>query len=86
MSKELQRIGSAKLRRNKRGKQHFLWNDIPSLGREAMIATIENEFELIKALKAENNQEYDKLHFFRWASRPVYRMDSSKQKSSLSRV
>ena len=50
-----------------------------------MIATIENEFELIKALKAENNQEYDKLHFFRWASRPVY-MDSSKQKSSLSRV
>lgn len=86
MSKELQRIGSAKLRRNKRGKQHFLWNDIPSLGREAMIATIENEFELIKALKAENNQEYDKLHFFKWASRPVYSMDSSKQKSSLSRV
>jgi hypothetical protein len=86
LSKELQRIGSAKLRRNKRGKQHFLWNDIPSLGREAMIATIENEFELIKALKAENNQEYDKLHFFKWASRPVYSMDSSKQKSSLSRV
>ena len=72
MSKELQRIGSAKLRRNKRRKQHFLWNDIPSLGREAMIATIENEFELIKALKAENNQEYDKLHFFRWTDRPIY--------------
>lgn len=86
MSKELQRIGSAKLRRNKRRKQHFLWNDIPSLGREAMIATIENEFELIKALKAENNQEYDKLHFFRWTSRPVYSMDSSKQKRCLSRV
>lgn len=86
MSKELQRMGSAKLRRNKRRKQHFLWNDIPSLGREAMIATIENEFELIKALKAENNQEYDKLHFFRWTSRPVYSMDSSKQKKCLSGV
>ena len=41
-----------------------MWNDVPSLGREAMIATIENEFELIKALKAENKLEYDKLHFF----------------------
>ena len=80
MTKELQRIGSAKLRSNKRRKQHFLWNDIPSLGREAMIATIENEFELIKALKAENNQEYDKLHFFRWTSRPVYRWTAPNRK------
>jgi hypothetical protein len=30
-----------------------------------MIATIENEFELIQALKAENKLEYDKLYFFR---------------------
>jgi hypothetical protein len=67
----LQRIGPAKLRKNKLRKQYSLWNDIPSLGREAMIATIENEFELVKALKAENNQEYDKLHFFRWSSRPI---------------
>ena len=53
-----------KLRKNKRRDQQSLWNDTPSLGREAMIATIENEFELIKALKAENKLEYDKLHFF----------------------
>jgi len=86
LNKKLQRIGSAKLKRNKGRKQHFLWNDIPSLGREAMIATIENESELIRALKAENNQEYDKLYFFRWTSRPVYSMDSSKQKSSLLRI
>jgi hypothetical protein len=60
----LQRIKSIKLRKNKRREQQLLWNDIPSLGKEAMIATIENEFELIKALKAENKLEYDKLHFF----------------------
>ena len=60
----MQRIKSIKLRKNKRREQQLLWNDIPSLGKEAMIATIENEFELIKALKAENKLEYDKLHFF----------------------
>jgi hypothetical protein len=42
-----------------------LWDEIPSLGREAMIATIENELELVAALKAENEREYDKLYFFK---------------------
>ena len=65
--RRMQRIEPGKLRKNKLRKQYSLWNDVPSLGREAMIATIENEFELIKALKGENNQEYDKLHFFRCA-------------------
>ena len=65
--RRIQRIEPGKLRKNKLRKQYSLWNDVPSLGREAMIATIENEFELIKALKGENNQEYDKLHFFRCA-------------------
>jgi hypothetical protein len=60
----LQGIKPVKLRKNKRREQQSLWNDIPSLGREAMIATIENELELIKALKAENKLEYHKLHYF----------------------
>lgn len=67
LTRQLQRIGPVKLRKNKLRKQYSLWNDIPSLGREAMIATIENESELIKELKRENNQEYDKLHFFKCA-------------------
>jgi hypothetical protein len=61
----LQRIRPVKSRKNKQRKQQSFWDDIPSLGREAMIATIENEFELIQALKAENKLEYDRLYFFR---------------------
>jgi len=40
-----------------------LWNEIPSLGREAMIAIIEDELKLIKTLIAENEEEYNKLYF-----------------------
>jgi hypothetical protein len=54
-----------KSRKKERSKQQSLWNEIPSLGREAMIAIIENELELIRALKAENELEYDKLYFFK---------------------
>jgi hypothetical protein len=61
----LQRISPVKSKKKKLRKQQSLWNDIPSSGREAMIATIENEFELIRALKAENELEYDKLYFFK---------------------
>jgi hypothetical protein len=60
----LQTVRPVKSRKKERRKQQSLWNDIPSLGREAMIATIENEFELIRSLKAENELEYDKLYFF----------------------
>ena len=55
----------AKSRKKQGRKQQSLWNDIPSSGREAMIAIMENEFELIRALKAENELEYDKLYFFK---------------------
>jgi hypothetical protein len=42
-----------------------LWNEIPSLGREAMIAIIQDELKLIRALKAENEEEYNKLYFLK---------------------
>jgi hypothetical protein len=58
-------LRKVKLRKKELRKQQSLWNSIPSLGREAMIATIENESELIRALKAENELEYDKLYFFK---------------------
>jgi hypothetical protein len=58
-------LRKVKLRKKELRKQQSLWNNIPSLGREAMIATIENESELIRALKAENELEYDKLYFFK---------------------
>jgi hypothetical protein len=40
-----------------------LWNETPAPGREAMIAIIHEESKLIRTLKAENKEEYDKLHF-----------------------
>jgi len=43
--------------------QESLWNESPSPGREAMIAIIDDESKLIRTLKAENEEEYDKLHF-----------------------
>jgi hypothetical protein len=58
-------LRKVKLRKKELRKQQSLWNNIPSLGREAMIATIENESELIRALKAENELEYAKLYFFK---------------------
>jgi hypothetical protein len=42
-----------------------LWNKIPSLGREAMIAIIEDELKLIRTLIAENEEEYNKLYFLK---------------------
>jgi hypothetical protein len=45
-----------------------LWNEIPSLGREAMIAIIQDELKLIRALKAENEEEYNKLYFLKPAN------------------
>ncbi|MGB8024316.1 MAG: hypothetical protein WCF06_08365 [Nitrososphaeraceae archaeon] len=42
-----------------------LWNEIPSLGREAMIAIIGDELKLIRTLIAENEEEYNKLHFLK---------------------
>ena len=45
-----------------------LWNEIPSLGREAMIAIIQDELKLIRALKAENEEEYNKLYFLKSAN------------------
>ena len=59
-------MSSVKSRRKKLRKQQSLWNEIPSLGREAMIATIENESELIRALNAENELEYSKLYLFKY--------------------
>lgn len=41
------------------------WNEIPSLGREAMIAIIEDELKLIRTLIAENEEEYNKLYFLK---------------------
>jgi hypothetical protein len=54
-----------KSRKKQVRKLQPLWDEIPSLGREGMIATIGNESELIRALKAENKREYDKLYFFK---------------------
>ena len=62
---ELQTMKPVKSRKKELRKLQSLWDEIPSLGREAMIATIGNELELIRALKAENEQEYDKLYFFK---------------------
>lgn len=42
--------------------QKSLWNEIPFYGREAMIATIDDEMELIMALQSENEEEYNKLY------------------------
>ena len=39
-----------------------LWNEIPFYGREAMIATIDYEMELIMTLQSENEEEYNKLY------------------------
>jgi hypothetical protein len=61
---ELQTMKPVKSRKKELRKLQSLWDEIPSLGREAMIATIGNELELIRALKAENEREYDKLYFF----------------------
>lgn len=43
----------------------LLWNEIPLLGREAMIAILDDEQKLIRSLKAENEEEYNKLYFLK---------------------
>jgi hypothetical protein len=45
-----------------------LWNELPSPGREAMIAIIEDELKLIRTLIAENEEEYNKLYFLKSAN------------------
>jgi hypothetical protein len=46
-----------------------LWNEIPLLGREAMIAIFNDEQKLIRSLKAENEEEYNKLYFLKSGAR-----------------
>jgi hypothetical protein len=57
-------VKSIKIQRKYRD-QESLWNEVPSPGREAMIAIIDDESKLIRSLKAENEAEYDKLHFLK---------------------
>jgi hypothetical protein len=51
-----------KVEKKEVSSQKSLWDEIPSYGREAMIATIDDEMELIMVLKSENEEEYDKLY------------------------
>jgi len=57
-------IKTIKIQRKDRD-QESLWNEAPSPGREAMIAIIDDESKLIRTLKAENEEEYGKLHFLK---------------------
>jgi hypothetical protein len=47
-----------------RNNQEAVWDKIPSYGREALIATIDDELTLIRALKTENKDQYRKRYFF----------------------
>jgi hypothetical protein len=51
-----------KMEKKEPSSQKSLWNEIPFYGREAMIATIDDEIELIMALQSENEEEYNKLY------------------------
>jgi len=51
-----------KVEKKEASSQKSLWNEIPLYGREAMIATIDDEMELIMALQSENEEEYNKLY------------------------
>lgn len=60
MDKELP-MKRIKVEKKEVSSQKSLWDEIPSYGREAMIATIDDEMELIMALESENEEEYNKL-------------------------
>ena len=50
---------------DRKSENRKLWDEIPSLGREAMIAMIDDELKLIRTLIAENEEEYNKLYFLK---------------------
>jgi hypothetical protein len=60
-------------RKNK--NRESLWNEIPLLGREAMIAIFDDEQKLIRALKAENEEEYNKLYLLKSGTRRRHRSE-----------
>jgi hypothetical protein len=62
-NRELLTTNTVKLGRKCENRE--LWNEIPLLGREAMIAIIEDELKLIRTLRAENEEEYNKLYFLK---------------------
>ena len=47
-----------KVEKKEASSQKSLWNEIPFYGREAMIATIDDEMELIMVLQSENEAEH----------------------------
>lgn len=51
-----------KVEKKEANSQESLWNEIPYYVREAMIATIGDEMELIMVLQTENEVEYNKLY------------------------
>ncbi|MGC2425717.1 MAG: hypothetical protein WA421_01670 [Nitrososphaeraceae archaeon] len=51
-----------KVEKKEASSQKSLWNEIPFYGREAMIATIDDEMELIMVLQSENEAEHKKLY------------------------
>jgi hypothetical protein len=51
-----------KVEKKEANSQKSLWNEIPFYGREAMIATIDDEMELIMVLQSENEAEHKKLY------------------------
>ena len=50
-----------KVEKKEASSQKSLWDEIPFYGREAMIATIDDEMELFMVLQSENEEEYNKL-------------------------
>jgi len=51
-----------KVEKKEASSQKSLWDEIPFYGREAMIATIDDEMELIMVLQSENEAEHKKLY------------------------
>jgi hypothetical protein len=62
--------------------QQPLWNETPSLGREAMIAMIEDQLKLINILKAENKEEYNKIYFTKQPSYTTAKPQKNRQNKS----
>lgn len=60
MDKELP-MKRIKVEKKEASSQKSLWDEIPFYGREAMIATIDDEMELFMVLQSENEEEYNKL-------------------------
>lgn len=48
--------------RREQGKRFVISDETPLFGREAMIATIDDELKLIITLRAENEEEYSKFY------------------------